>query len=142
MCDSDNYICCAVVCAIICFVKSIREVGKEILAEGEPISLAENWKHYSEYVWSTAPSNWCYVCQKERCMFERELEAARQRLNTQELELERTTESYKQAIQKNMPATAKVMGAKMKRYEFAVALSRETVKELEAAVKVAPKNIK
>lgn len=67
-------------------------------------------------------------------MFERELEAARARLRTQELELERTTNAYAEALKKNMPATAKVTGAKMKRYEFAVALSRETVKELEAAV--------
>lgn len=67
-------------------------------------------------------------------MFERELEAARIRLRTQELELERTTSAYQQALTKNMPATAKVTGAKMKRYEFAVALSREAVKELEQAV--------
>lgn len=33
-----------------------------------------------------------------------------------------------------MPATSKVTGAKMKRYEFACALSREAVRELEMAV--------
>lgn len=67
-------------------------------------------------------------------MFERELEQARLRLSTQQKELENITRSYKQALEKNMPATAKVCGAKMKRYEFAVALSAENVKELEAAV--------
>lgn len=66
--------------------------------------------------------------------FEKELEAARARLSAQEIELSRTTEVYKQALVKNMPATAKVAGAKVKRYEFAVALSREAVRELEAAV--------
>lgn len=66
--------------------------------------------------------------------FERELELARVRLSTQEKELENTAKAYRLALEKNMPATAKVTGAKMKRYEFAVALSRETVKELEAAV--------
>lgn len=67
-------------------------------------------------------------------MFERELEQARLRLMTQEKELENITRGYKQALEKNMPATAKVTGAKMKRYEFAVALSRENVRELEAAI--------
>lgn len=66
--------------------------------------------------------------------FERELEQARLRLATQEKELENVTRAYKLALDKNMPATAKVVGGKMKRYEFAVALSRETVRELEAAV--------
>lgn len=66
--------------------------------------------------------------------FERELEMARTRLAAQEKELENCTKAYKLALDKNMPATAKVTGAKVKRYEFAVALSRENVKELEAAV--------
>lgn len=67
--------------------------------------------------------------------FEKELEAARGRLAIQEKELENVTFSYKLALEKNMPATAKVTGAKMKRYEFAVALSREAVKELELATR-------
>lgn len=66
--------------------------------------------------------------------FERELELARVRLANQEKELENASVSYKLALSKNMPATAKVTGAKVKRYEFAVALSRETVRELEAQV--------
>lgn len=67
-------------------------------------------------------------------MFERELEAARNRLKGQETELALATQGYHNAVKKNMPATAKVLGAKMKRYEFACALSRENVRELEAAV--------
>lgn len=66
--------------------------------------------------------------------FERELEQARLRLATQTKELENVTKAYKMALDKNMPATAKVTGGKMKRYEFAVALSAETVRELEIAV--------
>lgn len=72
-------------------------------------------------------------------MFERELEAARMRLSVQEKELANATEGYKQAVDKKMPATAKVVGAKMKRYEFAVALTREQIRELEAAIKTAKK---
>lgn len=66
--------------------------------------------------------------------FEKELEMARIRLVNQEQELANASIGYKLALQKNMPATAKVLGAKVKRYEFAVALSRENVKELEAQV--------
>lgn len=67
-------------------------------------------------------------------MFERELEAARNRLATQQKECEMATRAYHAAVAKNMPATAKVTGAKMKRYEFAVALTMEAIRELEQAI--------
>lgn len=58
---------------------------------------------------------------------------ARRRLDVQEVELERTIKAHRMAVDRNMPATATVTGAKLKRYEFQVKLSREQVKELEIA---------
>lgn len=71
-------------------------------------------------------------------MFEKELQQARERLANQEKELAMAREAYAAAVKNNMPATAKVTGAKVKRYEFAVALSAEQVRELEKACGVLP----
>lgn len=56
-------------CVNISGMKSLREVAYEIWADIEPISLAENWKHYLEYEWSTAPLHYCPVC-KGDCVYE------------------------------------------------------------------------
>lgn len=66
------------------------------------------------------------------------LELARLKLKNQEDVFAADSVLYADALKKNMPATAKVLSGKLKRYEFAIALSREHVRELESVVGVLP----